>query len=77
MLILFFRFGSQVAETLKEEEMAKSSAWLDLVFALLTLNKAQQHHLTSTIKPEFIDKLLSLGGKMKENKFIPFDDLLA
>ncbi|KAI8421246.1 hypothetical protein MSG28_008303 [Choristoneura fumiferana] len=51
----------KVVETLKEEEMAKSSAWLDLVFALLTLNKAQPHQLTSTMKPEFIDKLLSLG----------------
>lgn len=51
----------KVAESLKEEEMAKSSAWLDLVFALLTLNKAQPHQLVSTIQPEFIDKLLSLG----------------
>ncbi|XP_063387941.1 FAST kinase domain-containing protein 4 [Cydia fagiglandana] len=51
----------KAAESLKEEEMAKSSAWLDLVFALLTLDKAQPHQLVSTIQPEFIDKLLSLG----------------
>ncbi|XP_047997178.1 FAST kinase domain-containing protein 4 [Leguminivora glycinivorella] len=51
----------KAAQSLKEEEMAKSSAWLDLVFALLTLDKAQPHQLLSTIQPEFIDKLLSLG----------------
>ncbi|XP_063368404.1 FAST kinase domain-containing protein 4 [Cydia amplana] len=51
----------KAAESLKEEEMAKSSAWLDFVFALLTLDKAQPQQLVSTIQPEFIDKLLSLG----------------
>ncbi|XP_047026052.1 FAST kinase domain-containing protein 4 [Helicoverpa zea] len=51
----------ETALSLKEEEMSKSSSWLDLVFSLLTLNKAQKHHLESTLKPEFIDKLLSAG----------------
>ncbi|XP_049870508.1 FAST kinase domain-containing protein 4 isoform X2 [Pectinophora gossypiella] len=51
----------KAAQQLKEEEMAKSSAWLDLVFSLLTLNKAEPAHLISTLKPEFIDKLLSAG----------------
>ncbi|XP_050678006.1 FAST kinase domain-containing protein 4 [Leptidea sinapis] len=49
------------ATTLKEDEMAKVLSWLDLVFSLLILEKAEQHHLTSTLKPDFIDKLLSTG----------------
>ncbi|XP_075976149.1 FAST kinase domain-containing protein 4 isoform X2 [Anticarsia gemmatalis] len=51
----------QSALSLKEEEMAKSSSWLDLVFSLLTLNQATKSHLESTLRPEFIDKLLSAG----------------
>ena len=43
--------------------MTKSSSWLDLVFSLLTLNKATKQHLESTLQPEFMDKLLSAGGK--------------
>lgn len=56
--------GAALVETalsLKEEEMTKSSSWLDLVFSLLTLNKATKQHLESTLQPEFIDKLLSSG----------------
>ncbi|XP_052758137.1 FAST kinase domain-containing protein 4 [Galleria mellonella] len=49
------------ALSLKEEEMAKASVWLDLTFSLLTLNKADKQHLVSTLRPEFIDKLLSTG----------------
>lgn len=51
----------EMAVSLKEDEMSKSSAWLDLVFALLTLEKAKKEHLVSTLSPEFIDKLLSAG----------------
>lgn len=51
----------QTALSLKEDEMARSSSWLDLVFSLLTLNKATREHLESTLRPEFIDKLLSTG----------------
>ncbi|XP_072929420.1 FAST kinase domain-containing protein 4-like [Epargyreus clarus] len=51
----------QDAVALKEEEMVKSSCWLDLVFSLLTLNKATMQQLVSTLQPEFIDKLLSAG----------------
>ncbi|XP_034828542.1 FAST kinase domain-containing protein 4 [Maniola hyperantus] len=51
----------ETALSLKEEEMAKASSWLDLVFSLLILEKAEKHHLTSTLKPEFIEKLLSAG----------------
>ncbi|KAJ8724643.1 hypothetical protein PYW08_016117 [Mythimna loreyi] len=51
----------QTALTLKEEEMTKPSSWLDLVFSLLTLNKATKRHLESTLQPDFIDKLLSAG----------------
>lgn len=53
----------QTALSLKEEEMTKSSSWLDLVFSLLILNKAKKTQLESTLQPEFIDKLLSAGGK--------------
>ncbi|CAH0673802.1 unnamed protein product [Spodoptera exigua] len=52
----------KTALTLKEEEMSKSSSWLDLVFSLLILNKAKKTQLESTLQPEFIDKLLSAGG---------------
>ncbi|KAF9823677.1 hypothetical protein SFRURICE_013158 [Spodoptera frugiperda] len=51
----------QTALSLKEEEMTKSSSWLDLVFSLLILNKAKKTQLESTLQPEFIDKLLSAG----------------
>ncbi|CAH2085882.1 unnamed protein product [Euphydryas editha] len=51
----------EAALSLKEDEMVKASSWLDLVFSLLILDKAEKHHLTSTLKPEFIDKLLSAG----------------
>ncbi|KAJ0177591.1 hypothetical protein K1T71_006464 [Dendrolimus kikuchii] len=51
----------QIAVTLKQEELSKPSSWLDLVFSLLTLNRAEKEHLTSTLQPEFIDKLLSTG----------------
>ncbi|KAG6448228.1 uncharacterized protein LOC115442258 [Manduca sexta] len=51
----------EAALALKEEEMVKPSMWLDLVFSLLTLDKAEQHHLVSTLRPEFIEKLLSAG----------------
>ncbi|XP_023940990.2 FAST kinase domain-containing protein 4 [Bicyclus anynana] len=51
----------ETAVSLKEEEMVKASSWLDLVFSLLILDKAEQHHLASTLRPEFIDKLLSAG----------------
>ncbi|CAB3226971.1 unnamed protein product [Arctia plantaginis] len=51
----------QTALTFKEEEMTKSSSFLDLVFSLLTLNKATTEQLASTLQPEFIDKLLSAG----------------
>ncbi|XP_045535218.1 FAST kinase domain-containing protein 4 isoform X1 [Papilio machaon] len=46
---------------LKEEEMVKPSSWLDFVFSLLTLSQAREDHLLSTVRPEFIDKLLSSG----------------
>ncbi|XP_026498467.2 FAST kinase domain-containing protein 4 isoform X1 [Vanessa tameamea] len=46
---------------LKEDELTKASSWLDLVFSLLILDKAREHHLVSTVKPEFIEKLLSAG----------------
>ncbi|CAK1543782.1 unnamed protein product [Leptosia nina] len=49
------------AMLLKEEEMTKALSWLDLVFSFLILEKAELHHLSSTLKPEFIDKLLSVG----------------
>ncbi|XP_022834426.1 protein TBRG4 [Spodoptera litura] len=51
----------QTALSLKEEEMTKSSSWLDLVFSLLILNKAKKTQLESTLQPDFIDKLLSAG----------------
>ncbi|XP_059054529.1 FAST kinase domain-containing protein 4 [Achroia grisella] len=51
----------ETAVSLKEDEMVKASIWLDLTFSLLTLNKAEKHHLVSTLRPEFIDKLLSSG----------------
>ncbi|XP_022113387.2 FAST kinase domain-containing protein 4 isoform X1 [Pieris rapae] len=51
----------EAALLLKEDEMTKALSWLDLVFSLLVLEKAEMHHLASTLKPEFIDKLLSLG----------------
>lgn len=51
----------EVALMLKEDELVKASSWLDLVFSLLILDKAEKHHLISTLKPEFIDKLLSSG----------------
>ncbi|CAH2040148.1 unnamed protein product, partial [Iphiclides podalirius] len=51
----------EAALTLKEEEMTKPSSWLDLVFSFLTLNMAEKDHLISTLRPEFIDKLLSAG----------------
>ncbi|XP_038221665.1 FAST kinase domain-containing protein 4 [Zerene cesonia] len=51
----------ETALQLKEEEMTKALSWLDLVFSLLILNKAELHHLVSTLKPEFIDQLLSVG----------------
>ncbi|XP_063827727.1 FAST kinase domain-containing protein 4 [Ostrinia nubilalis] len=51
----------QTAVSLKEGELSKPSAWLDLVFSLLTLEKANRQHLESTLQPEFIDKLLSAG----------------
>ncbi|CAG4946241.1 unnamed protein product [Colias eurytheme] len=51
----------EIALQLKEEEMTKALSWLDLVFSLLILNKAELHHLVSTLKPEFIDQLLSVG----------------
>ncbi|CAK1578943.1 unnamed protein product [Parnassius mnemosyne] len=51
----------ETALSLKEEEMAKPSSWLDLVFSFLTLNRAEKEHLISTLRPEFIDKLLSAG----------------
>lgn len=54
----------QTALSFKEEEMTKSSSWLDLVFSLLTLNKATTEQLASTLQPEFIDKLLSAGGEI-------------
>ncbi|XP_013137674.1 PREDICTED: protein TBRG4 isoform X2 [Papilio polytes] len=46
---------------LKEEEMVKPSSWLDFVFSLLTLSHAREDHLLSTVRPDFIDKLLSAG----------------
>ncbi|CAG9787461.1 unnamed protein product [Diatraea saccharalis] len=52
-----------LAISLKEEEMSKSTSWLDLVFALLVLEKAQKEHLASTLRTDFIDKLLTSGGK--------------
>ncbi|XP_061384869.1 FAST kinase domain-containing protein 4 [Danaus plexippus] len=51
----------EAASRLKEEEMAKASSWLDLVYALLILERVEQHHLVSTLQPDFIDKLLSSG----------------
>lgn len=51
----------QSALSLKEEEMVRASSWLDLVFSLLTLEKASKQHLESTLRPEFIDQLLSAG----------------
>ncbi|XP_053605981.1 uncharacterized protein LOC128672704 isoform X2 [Plodia interpunctella] len=51
----------QAALSINEEEMTRASSWLDLVFSLLTLNRARQQHLTSTLRPEFIDKLLCAG----------------
>ncbi|CAH0724022.1 unnamed protein product, partial [Brenthis ino] len=51
----------EAALSLKEDELSKASSWLDLVFSLLILEKAEKHHLMSTLKPEFIDKLLSAG----------------
>ncbi|KAL0881340.1 hypothetical protein ABMA27_001220 [Loxostege sticticalis] len=51
----------EAAVALKEGELTKPSSWLDLVFSLLTLNKAEKHHLASTLQPDFIDKLLSAG----------------
>ncbi|KAM3956288.1 LOW QUALITY PROTEIN: FAST kinase domain-containing protein 4 [Aphomia sociella] len=49
------------AVSLKEDEMTKASVWLDLTFSLLILSKATKQHLVSTLRPEFIDKLLSAG----------------
>ncbi|XP_068624256.1 FAST kinase domain-containing protein 4-like [Battus philenor] len=51
----------QAALSLKEEDLVKPSSWLDLVFSLLTLNQAKKEHLISTLRPEFIDKLLAAG----------------
>ncbi|XP_060802175.1 FAST kinase domain-containing protein 4 [Amyelois transitella] len=51
----------EVALSLKENEMSRASAWLDLVFSLLILDRAEPHHLTTTLQPDFIDKLLSAG----------------
>ncbi|XP_028026243.1 FAST kinase domain-containing protein 4 [Bombyx mandarina] len=51
----------EMARSLKEEEVVKPSTWLDLVFSLLILDKADHHHLVSTLRPEFIDKLLTTG----------------
>ncbi|CAD0200195.1 unnamed protein product [Chrysodeixis includens] len=60
----------KTALTLKEEEMAKSSSWLDMVFSLLTLGKAERHHLESTLQPEFIDKLLSAGDSINPIRMV-------
>ncbi|KAL4703841.1 hypothetical protein ACJJTC_016808 [Scirpophaga incertulas] len=49
------------ARALKEEEMSKSASWLDLVWALLVLRKADNHHLSSVLLSDFMDKLLSFG----------------
>ncbi|KAI5635146.1 FAST kinase-like protein, subdomain 2 domain-containing protein [Phthorimaea operculella] len=51
----------KMALALKEEELSRASSWLDLVFSLLIVGRAQPHHLASTLQPEFIDKLLSAG----------------
>ncbi|CAH2981610.1 unnamed protein product [Chilo suppressalis] len=51
----------EIAVSLKEDEMSRSTSWLDLVFALVILEKAQKGHLASTLRPEFIDKLLTAG----------------
>ncbi|XP_045449411.1 FAST kinase domain-containing protein 4 [Melitaea cinxia] len=51
----------EAALSLEEDEMVKASSWLDLVFSFLILDRAEQRHLISTLKPEFIEKLLSAG----------------
>ncbi|XP_041968027.1 FAST kinase domain-containing protein 4 [Aricia agestis] len=51
----------KAAVALNEDDMAKAFSWLDLVFSLLIFDKADQKHLESTLRPEFIEKLLSAG----------------
>ncbi|GBP21601.1 FAST kinase domain-containing protein 4 [Eumeta japonica] len=51
----------EIALSLKEQDLVKSSTWLDLVFSLLILQKATQSQLTSTLTSDFIDKLLCSG----------------
>lgn len=53
----------QAALELREEELARAGAWLDLVVALLTLRRAEPCHLLSTLQPDFIDRLLAVGGE--------------
>lgn len=54
----------KMATQLKPEELAKPTAWLDVVFALATLNHATSEHVSSVLSADMIDKLSVAGASM-------------
>lgn len=39
------------------------STWLDIVWSLVVLEKANNEHLTSVLSTDFISKLTNINGK--------------
>jgi len=44
-------------------DVGNSSTWLDIIWSLVVLEKANNEHLASVLSPDFISNLMKLKGK--------------
>jgi len=49
--------------TKQYNDVGNLSTWLDIIWSLVVLEKADNEHLASVLSPDFISNLMKLKGK--------------
>ena len=44
-------------------EIGNLNSWLDIIWSLVVLEKAENEHLASILSPDFVSNLLKIKGK--------------
>jgi hypothetical protein len=72
--------------TKQYQDVGNLNTWLDVIWSLVVLEKADNEHLASVLSPDFISNLMKLKGKLNEDnslliqllnsKLLPYGQIL-